>query len=796
MKQIKKTLSAILCALILISAFSICAGAYSTDNLLTSASVRKVSGKTGDCSYEYYVSIGKLFILGSGAMADYDDQNKAPWIKDYNTHTIVNIADGVTYIGTCAFKDSTSLNELTIPDTIQTIGEKAFYNCPNLTSVTIPGSVTQIGDKALGFTDKNGSAVKISGFTISANFESAARQYAKKYGFNFVSLNGIPDTEAVTETETVTETVTEEVTQPLTEPEVELEDSEYSLWVGSTAVNSSNASSVTGDGLSGNISYDPETSTLTLEGATVESFPKNHNTSDNKPYYSGIYSGKNLTIRLIGENTVKESGSFSASSDYYTIYGVASATGFLTFTGSGKLTTDGIDAPYIKIDKDAKINSNSKFTSTVLTGGLIASTVTKRNSRAVNTSTLIVDGNLQASQGGLYGEVPAVSAKDITVSEKAALTVGLTTTYLNVSTIRDFYAKPAKAIELTGEAYIGGLLITTAYSTAPTYDFDSNEPVDTGYGIFGSNARIVLGKEGKLVAEGNKRALYGVAFILEGDEYSTRAGENESASADVEIGEIDAQNYVSIESLYVPASTETVTAEPSEPETSSTEVQETQPVSTEPAESAYINPTYEPTQIPSTKAETSEPQTATTEPVSETQTDVTEPATTEPVTTESLKTNPTETVSDNPTESDVTEPQSTNPTQTEPAPTDKPAEETTAPSTENTSKTEPTTKKPNPVKVTVKKKTVQAKKLKKKAQKVKIITVKNAQGKVTYKLVKKGITKKIRKLVKINSKGVITIKKWKKARKGTYKIKVQITVKENSKYKSKTVNKVIKVKIK
>ncbi len=107
-----------------------------------------------------------------------------------------------------------------------------------------------------------------------------------------------------------------------------------------------------------------------------------------------------------------------------------------------------------------------------------------------------------------------------------------------------------------------------------------------------------------------------------------------------------------------------------------------------------------------------------------------------------------------------------------------------------------TTKKKNTIKVTVKKKTVKAKKLKKKAQTIKPITVKKAKGKVTYKLVKKGTTKKIWKYLKISKKGKITIKKWKKAKKGTYKIKVKITAKGNKSYKSKTITKTFKVRIK
>lgn len=105
-------------------------------------------------------------------------------------------------------------------------------------------------------------------------------------------------------------------------------------------------------------------------------------------------------------------------------------------------------------------------------------------------------------------------------------------------------------------------------------------------------------------------------------------------------------------------------------------------------------------------------------------------------------------------------------------------------------------KKANPIKVTVKTRTVKLKKLKKKDQKVKAIIVKNAQDRVTYKLVAKGITKKIRKLVKITSKGVILLNKWKNAKKGTYNIRVRITAEGNTKFKKKVVIKTVKIKIK
>ena len=172
-------------------------------------------------------------------------------------------------------------------------------------------------------------------------------------------------------------------------------------------------------------------------------------------------------------------------------------------------------------------------------------------------------------------------------------------------------------------------------------------------------------------------------------------------------------------------------------------------------------------------------------------------------TSEPIVTNPNETSPEftdppvtNPNEStpNVTDPITTNPVVTEPSTPSAVVDPTQPSSTSSNSKV--TSKKANPIKVTAKTKTVKAKKLKKKAQKVKAITVKNAHGKVTYKLVKSGITKKIRKLISINSKGVITIKKWKKAKKGTYKIKVSVTAKGNTNYKAKTITKTVKVKIK
>ncbi len=103
-------------------------------------------------------------------------------------------------------------------------------------------------------------------------------------------------------------------------------------------------------------------------------------------------------------------------------------------------------------------------------------------------------------------------------------------------------------------------------------------------------------------------------------------------------------------------------------------------------------------------------------------------------------------------------------------------------------------KKANPIKVSAKKKTIKANKLIKKAQKIKPLKVTKAKGKLAYKLIKKGSYKKLFKKAKINSKGVISIKKL-KIKKGTYKLKVSVTAKGNIDYKAKKVTKIVKIRI-
>ena len=86
------------------------------------------------------------------------------------------IPPSITSIGNWAFKDCSSLKNLTIPDSVILIGYKAFGGCTSLTDVTIPESATEIRFDAFEGCPK---------LTIHAPTGSYAEQLAKEYNIPF-----------------------------------------------------------------------------------------------------------------------------------------------------------------------------------------------------------------------------------------------------------------------------------------------------------------------------------------------------------------------------------------------------------------------------------------------------------------------------------------------------------------------------------------------------------------------------------------------------------------------------------
>jgi hypothetical protein len=68
--------------------------------------------------------------------------------------TSVTIPEGVTSIGTEAFKGCKAITELKLPESLTVIGDGTFEMCSNLTTVNVPDSVTAIGEAAFAYCEK------------------------------------------------------------------------------------------------------------------------------------------------------------------------------------------------------------------------------------------------------------------------------------------------------------------------------------------------------------------------------------------------------------------------------------------------------------------------------------------------------------------------------------------------------------------------------------------------------------------------------------------------------------------
>lgn len=143
MKTIKKSVSIMLSALILISIFTvipITANANAEDDYYTSGDYKYTVLEDGTAKITEYI----------GSAAEVNIPSELDGKK-------------VTVIGFYAFSNCKSLSNVNIPDSVTSIGNSAFFGCGALTSIYIPDGVTSISSEAfMGcknlkniFVDKN-----------------------------------------------------------------------------------------------------------------------------------------------------------------------------------------------------------------------------------------------------------------------------------------------------------------------------------------------------------------------------------------------------------------------------------------------------------------------------------------------------------------------------------------------------------------------------------------------------------------------------------------------------------------
>ncbi|MBQ4578908.1 MAG: leucine-rich repeat protein, partial [Clostridia bacterium] len=114
-----------------------------------------------------------LTISGTGDMDDWNYIGDIPWNGHQYDITAVVIEEGVTSIGSIAFRDCYSLTSVSIPDSVTSIGRRAFGNCYRMTGASIPDSVAFIGDGAFEYCEVLESVTIPTGVTAigSSTFE-------------------------------------------------------------------------------------------------------------------------------------------------------------------------------------------------------------------------------------------------------------------------------------------------------------------------------------------------------------------------------------------------------------------------------------------------------------------------------------------------------------------------------------------------------------------------------------------------------------------------------------------------
>lgn len=153
-----------------LTVFSSCAAGNTVAN--------DADGEWEGLQWSYKKESQTLTISGGGAVPSADGAADVPWkdvrssvkklkfsttadvpftsIGDYafygmNALTEVEIPEGVTSIGKCAFAFCSALDDITISNTVTEIGESAFEGCFSLISLDVPAGVSTLGERAFAF---------------------------------------------------------------------------------------------------------------------------------------------------------------------------------------------------------------------------------------------------------------------------------------------------------------------------------------------------------------------------------------------------------------------------------------------------------------------------------------------------------------------------------------------------------------------------------------------------------------------------------------------------------------------
>ena len=122
------------------------------------------TGKCGDdVRWTFCPDQSKLVIEGVGQMYDYSisDERWGRNLSNPDSSIVVEIGEGVTSVGECAFSDCPSITSVSLPDSVTEIENWSFLNCKNIESITIPYSVSKLEYNAFDVSFYNEGGQKL-----------------------------------------------------------------------------------------------------------------------------------------------------------------------------------------------------------------------------------------------------------------------------------------------------------------------------------------------------------------------------------------------------------------------------------------------------------------------------------------------------------------------------------------------------------------------------------------------------------------------------------------------------------
>lgn len=202
---------------------------------------------------------------------------------------------------------------------------------------------------------------------------------------------------------------------------------QYNVWVAGIQVTSDNKDNITGEGISGTVTYDPNTKTLTLNNATIVNTSSVYDEMSGSHNAFAIYAWQDLNIVLVGENTVTE----ACTSPVLNSKGILllgafhmSGGGSLTVTsGSATISSMAIVSNAMSTIKDVEIfatagNCGNKSTAIWLGGG-----ITIENSKITATGGSTYDNEDDESYG-----IESVNNREIHIKSGTVVASGGTAT--------------------------------------------------------------------------------------------------------------------------------------------------------------------------------------------------------------------------------------------------------------------------------------------------------------------------------------------------------------------------------